>query len=121
MDPQTARETLLRFRARLIDQNEALTEALGISLEEEGGDESSDQHIADVGAVTLNRQVDLTVQENVERLLNQVDRALEKIDEGTYGLCDRCGEPIEESRLQAAPEATLCLRHQKEWEQSEGA
>jgi RNA polymerase-binding protein DksA len=119
MDPQQAKQVLMRLRARLLEQDEALSESLGISLEEEGGDESSDQHLADVGAVTLNRELDLSLRENVEHLLEQVDRALEKIEEGTYGLCDRCGQPIEESRLQAMPEATLCLRHQKELERQE--
>jgi RNA polymerase-binding protein DksA len=119
MDPQQAKQALLRLRARLLEQGEALSESLGISLEEEAGDESSDQHLADVGAVTLNRELDLSMRENVEHLLEQVDRALEKIEEGTYGLCDRCGQPIEEGRLQAMPEATLCLRHQKELERQE--
>jgi RNA polymerase-binding protein DksA len=119
MDPQQAKQALLRLRARLLEQDEALSESLGISLEEEAGDESSDQHLADVGAVTLNRELDLSMRENVEHLLEQVDRALEKIEEGTYGLCDRCGQPIEEGRLQAMPEATLCLRHQKELERQE--
>ena len=119
MDPQQAKQALLRLRARLLVQDEALSESLGISLEEEAGDESSDQHLADVGAVTLNRELDLSMRENVEHLLEQVDRALEKIGEGTYGLCDRCGQPIEEGRLQAMPEATLCLRHQKELERQE--
>lgn len=119
MDPQQAKQALLRLRARLLEQDEALSESLGISLEEEAGDESSDQHLADVGAVALNRELDLSMRENVEHLLEQVDRALEKIEEGTYGLCDRCGQPIEEGRLQAMPEATLCLRHQKELERQE--
>lgn len=119
MDPQQAKQALLRLRARLLEQDEALSESLGISLEEEAGDESSDQRLADVGAVTLNRELDLSMRENVEHLLEQVDRALEKIEEGTYGLCDRCGQPIEEGRLQAMPEATLCLRHQKELERQE--
>jgi DnaK suppressor protein len=42
--------------------------------------------------------------------LAEVDRALEKIDEGTYGVCDDCGEPISPERLEAMPSATLCVR-----------
>jgi len=118
MDATEAKEALLRLRARLLDQDEALSESLGIPLEEEAGEESSDQHSADVGAVTLTRELDLSLRTNIEHLLAQVDRALEKIDEGTYGLCDRCGQPIEESRLRAVPEATLCLKHQRDLERT---
>lgn len=88
-------------------------------MEEESGEESSDQHSADVAAVTLTREMDLSLRSTIEHLLAQVDRALEKIEEGTYGLCDRCGAPIEESRLQAVPEATLCLEHQRALERQE--
>jgi len=116
MDPQEAKQALLRLRSRLVDQDEALGESLGMSLEDEAGEESSDQHIADVGSITLTRELDISLRSNVEHLLAQVDRALEKLEEGTYGRCDRCGEPIEESRLRAVPEATLCLRHQRELE-----
>lgn len=116
MDLTEVKNELVRLRGRLLEQNEALSESLGISLEEESGEESSDQHSADVGAVTLTREVDLSLRSNIERLLARVDRALAKIEEGTYGLCDRCGEPIEESRLQAVPEATLCLKHQRDLE-----
>lgn len=118
MDPTEAKQELLRLRARLAEQDEALSESLGISLEEESGEESSDQHSADVGAITLTRELDLSLRSNIEHLLAQVDRALEKIDEGSYGLCDRCGEPIEESRLRAVPEATLCLKHQRDLERT---
>ncbi len=118
MDPTEARQRLLGLRARLVEQDEALRGSLGISLEEESGEESSDQHLADVGTVTLSREVDLSLHSNVEHLLVQVDRALKKIEEGTYGLCDRCGKPIEESRLQVMPEATLCLEHQRDLERT---
>ena len=116
MDIHKARQELLELRSRLLEQDEALSESLGTSLEEESGEESSDQHMADVGSVTLAREMDLSMRSNIDRLLAQVDRALEKIDDGTYGRCDRCGGPIEESRLEAAPDATLCLEHQRELE-----
>ena len=118
MDPQRAKQQLLELRSRLLDEQKELGESLGISLEDEGGDESSDQHMGDVATVTLNREMDLSLQENTEKLLALVDRALEKIQEGSYGLCDRCGNAIEEGRLEAVPYATLCLRHERELERS---
>ena len=118
MDPKLAKRRLLQLRRQLTTLDDDATNSLAVSLEEESGDEAYDQHQADVGTVTLNREMDLSLQGNTEHLLTQVDRGLEKIEEGTYGICDRGGEPIEEGRLEAAPYATLCMKHQKELERS---
>jgi DnaK suppressor protein len=120
MDPKSAKRALLQLKRQLTDLDEKEAESLAVSLEEEAGDEAYDQHSADVGTVTLTREIDLSLQENTERLLAQVNRALEKIEEGTYGVCDRGGEPIEEGRLKAMPYATLCMKHQVELERSQG-
>ena len=119
MDLKEVKRELLLLRDQLKNTDQGLSESLGVSLEDEGGDESLDQHPADVGTVTLSREIDLSVQGDVEHLLGHVERALEKIDEGTYGLCDRCGQKIEVHRLEAVPYATLCMTHQKERERSE--
>jgi RNA polymerase-binding protein DksA len=119
MNVQTAKKELLRFRSRLVDLDREETERLAVSLEDEVEDEAYDQHPGDVGTVTLDREMELSLQGNTERLLEQVDHALAKIEEGTYGLCDRCGQPIREGRLKAVPYANLCMRHQQELERSE--
>ena len=119
MDPEKAKEELQRLRSQLLELDEEVSESLAVGLEEESGEESSDQHMADVGTVTLSRELDLSLQGNTQHLLAQVDRALEKIDEGTYGRCDRCDGPIGEGRLKAMPFAALCLEHQRELEQSQ--
>lgn len=118
MDPQEAKRDLLKLRLRLLHQEDDLSESLAVPLEEEAGEESLDQHPADVGTATFTRELDLSLQYNTERLLAQITRALEKIDEGTYARCDQCGRPIEESRLEVVPYATLCLEHQREIERS---
>ena len=119
MDANQAKRELLLLREELKHTDEELAGSLGVSLEEESGEESLDIHPADVGTVTLDREMDLSIQGNAEYLLAQVDRALEKIEEGTYGICDRGGHPIEEARLQAIPYASLCMKHQKELERSQ--
>lgn len=116
MDLEKAKEELLRLRSQLLELDEEVSGSLATGLEEEYGEESSDQHMADVGTATFTRELDLSLQGNTQHLLTQVDRALEKIDQGTYGLCDRCGEAISEGRLQAMPFAALCLKHQRELE-----
>jgi DnaK suppressor protein len=71
------------------------------------GDAGDDQ--ADVGAKTFEREHELALTHNARELLAQNERALARIDAGTYGECESCGEPIGKARLQAFPRATLCV------------
>lgn len=75
-----------------------------------------EDHPADIASETFEREKDLAIGESVETLLNQVITALEKVDRGTYGVCDACGKPIKKARLQALPFATLCLTCQDRME-----
>lgn len=67
-----------------------------------------DNHPADVGSETFERGKDIGLWDNTERLLAQVDHALEKLEAGNYGVCERCGQEIDAARLEALPWATLC-------------
>jgi DnaK suppressor protein len=71
------------------------------------GDAGDDQ--ADVGAKTFEREHELALTHNARQLLAQNERALTRIDTGTYGTCESCGEAIGKARLQAFPRATLCV------------
>jgi RNA polymerase-binding protein DksA len=64
---------------------------------------------ADMGATSFERDHELTVLSNERDKLAQIDRALARIDDGTYGVCESCGSPIGKMRLMAFPRATLCL------------
>lgn len=66
-------------------------------------------HPADAGSETFERTKDLALRANVGGMLAQIDLALAKLDAGTYGKCDRCGQPISPARLEALPYATLCV------------
>jgi DnaK suppressor protein len=72
------------------------------------GDAGDDQ--ADVGAKTFEREHELALTHNARELLAQNERAIARIEAGTYGTCESCGEPIGKARLQAFPRATLCVR-----------
>ena len=76
-------------------------------LRDSVGDAGDDQ--ADAGAKTFEREHELALTHNAREMLAQSTRALTKIDEGTYGTCESCGEPIGKARLQAFPRATLCV------------
>ena len=68
-----------------------------------------DNHLADTATVTYDRELDYTLEENSENVLAEIDAALRRIDDGTYGTCTNCGKPIPPERLEARPWATLCI------------
>jgi DnaK suppressor protein len=74
------------------------------------GEAGFDEEYADAGSATFEREKDLSLVNNLRDLLEKIEKAMTKIDEGTYGLCDRCGKPIEKARLKALPYANLCLK-----------
>lgn len=71
-----------------------------------------DQHQADLGTETFEREKDLSILENVEAELADIEFALARIGDGTYGTCEACGKAIDEERLEAMPAARLCLDDQ---------
>lgn len=74
----------------------------------DSGDGSGDD-IADVGSKTFEREQDMFVVAQVQESLRQIERAISRIDAGTYGQCEECGLPIGRARLEAFPRATLCM------------
>jgi DnaK suppressor protein len=82
------------------------------------GEEKTDQR-DDEGepeTITYERERDMSLLDNSRDLLDQVDRALEKIQAGTYGVCANCGKSIEAARLKALPHASLCISCKREEE-----
>ena len=73
------------------------------------GEMGFDEEYADAGTATFERERDLSLVNNLRDLMERIDKALGRMDEGTYGLCDRCGKPIEKLRLKALPYANLCI------------
>jgi len=72
------------------------------------GDDGSDE-IGDSASITIDREKDFSLENNMRDILNQINRALDNIDEKKYGKCDSCNEPINEARLRALPYADLCI------------
>ena len=108
-------------KQRLIDLKGEL-ERLRDGLEEDQrlrGDQEEDltEHDAgDLSQSVFDREMDATVEGQVERRLHDVERALEKIEEGTYGICDDTGEEIPKGRLEAVPEAIRTVEAQERLE-----
>lgn len=122
MDDDKARALLTEERSRLEELRNRIDDT-GDAAQEDSLSELStvDQHPADVGSETFERTKDLSVQEDVEGRLEDVKRALEKLDSGTYGVCEVCGEAIPDERLEAVPAARYCVQHQAEMERQPAA
>ena len=71
------------------------------------------QHAADVGSETFEREKDFSILEQVEAELADVERAMRRLDEGTYGSCEACGGSIADDRLAVEPAARFCVEHQE--------
>ncbi len=109
MDAEAFKKALLAERERLSREVADLDADLSESLEDSSEESPYDQHMAETAAVTLDREIDLTLEENARAVISQIDRALHKLETGTYGVCDKCGKAIGEERLNIAPFATLCI------------
>jgi RNA polymerase-binding transcription factor DksA len=119
MDIDGARDRLQQERDRLTGVRETFAdEHLSDEREDENLSELSgvDQHQADIGTETFEREKDLSILEQVEAELADVEHALRRLDEGTYGTCEACGNPIGEERLEAMPATRFCVNDQAEAE-----
>ena len=118
IDTQRFRETLLEERARVERAIANLRDEHPGSLDEEVEEiaATSDNHLAETATATLGREIDYTLGENSGEVLDQIDAALARIEEGSYGTCRRCGKEIAEERLEASPWASLCIDCKRETE-----
>ena len=104
------------FRKRLLEERQRVQEALDYlhdenpgSIQDETQDSTADNHPGDMATVTFDRELDYTLEENEGRLLEAIDASLKRIDDGTYGMCVNCGQPIGAERLEALPWTTQCI------------
>lgn len=100
------REALLDERSELLGQVAELDAEADVNYWREGG---FDDDPADAGSASFERETAQSLSNHARGLLSQIDDALRRMDAGTYGLCERCGNPIEPARLEALPHALLCL------------
>jgi RNA polymerase-binding transcription factor DksA len=113
MSDDAARARLDEERSRLEEVRESLNSVTEESERESLSElTSSDQHPGDIGTETFDREKDLSILEQVEAELADVAHALERLDQGTYGICEACGQPIADERLEALPAARFCLKDQ---------
>jgi RNA polymerase-binding transcription factor len=97
------RAEIAGLSADIAQAESEIAERLGDAVGGAGDDQ------ADAGAKTFQREYELALTENARDLLDLAGRALARIDDGTYGICESCGQPIGKARLEAFPRATLCV------------
>jgi DnaK suppressor protein len=104
------RAALLEERRSLEQQAESFrAEAEQLAEEMEPGDTQFDEESGEGGTLNIERERDLALSAQARDAIEEIDRALERIDSGTYGVCEQCGQPIPKARLKAIPSATLCV------------
>jgi len=91
------------LRTNIDEAESEIAERLGDAVVGAGDDQ------ADAGAKTFQREYDLSLTQNARELLDVSRNALARIDDGSYGVCASCGQPIGKARLKAFPRATLCV------------
>ena len=119
MERDEARELLEDEQRRLQNLRTGFDEE---NIHTESEDESVgqlshlDQHPADQASETFEREKDFSILEQVEAELADVERALKRLDDGTYGTCEACGTAIADERLEAMPATRFCVQHQQQAE-----
>ena len=106
------KELLLTQRVEILNKADSFKSESAITSMGQGDE-------GDLAVSELNLSVTLRLQERQAHLLQKIDRALGKIEEGTFGLCEQCEEPLNIARLKARPVATLCIACKEEQENRE--
>ena len=104
------RELLLAEREDYVQKAEELkAEADSLARETEPGDIQFDEESGEGATMNVERERDLALSAQAQAAVEEIDRALAKIADGTYGYCEQCGQPIPKARLKALPYAALCV------------
>jgi len=113
------KQEIAKFKKRLEELRNQMTQMVrGISEDVKSTDESKgySQHQADEGTDDFDRTISLELTNKEYDILRQIERAMEKIEENTYGICDITGEEIPFARLEAIPYATMTVKAQEKFE-----
>lgn len=113
------KDAFASVRARLEQERASLQsdiEALAIDNQAQQDDYGVGNHVADDATEVFTRERNLALRGNAHDLLEQVDAAIERIDQGSYGICARCGQQIAPDRLEVLPYAMYCIDCQSQAE-----
>jgi RNA polymerase-binding protein DksA len=109
VDIEAVKRRQIEEREGILEERRRLVEDTSRSMEEAVDEDGNDSHLADSASETLDRGIELSLEDNADHLLAAIEAALGRVDAGTYGLCERCAKPIAQERLEALPWATKCI------------
>ena len=109
MDADEARRRLLAERAATLGQRDSLDESFNDIVENARESNVDDEHDTEGTTIAAERQLVASLGREAGDRLQKVDRALARVDAGTYGICLSCGQPISDLRLEARPASELCI------------
>lgn len=112
------KEKIQEIKKKLIRQKEALLSEAGVALNSLP-DETIFPEMGDQASAEIDRNFMLRLKGRERQLLKKIDESIEKIDSGTYGICEICGEEINIKRLEARPVTTMCIECKTEQEEEE--
>ena len=114
------RQLLITERAKFAAEIKAIAQETSKTPREASGDLSAyTVHLADMAADTYERELSGNLASSEQGVLYQIDDALKRIDEGTFGICQQCNTPVTMRRLKAVPYASLCIACQRAKEQKD--
>ena len=112
------RQLLITERVKLAEEIKTIAREASTSPRDASGDLSAyTVHMADMAADTYDRELSMNIASSEQELLYQIDDALKRLDDGSYGVCQQCNQPIAMSRLKAVPYASMCIGCQRSKEQ----
>ena len=112
------RQLLITERVKLADEIKSIAHDASTSPREASGDLSAyTVHMADMAADTYERELSMDLVSSEQQILYQIDDALKRLDDGSFGICQQCNSQITMSRLKAVPYASLCINCQRAKEQ----
>jgi DnaK suppressor protein len=121
MNKATARKRLEGERTRLQGIRDNLHREQDEAASDTGGELSSfDQHPGDSGTETFEMEKNVSLLEQVDDELREIEAAFERLERGTYGTCQACGRPIGDERLEAMPATRFCIEDQAKAEREAG-
>lgn len=121
MDKATASRRLEEERTRLQGIRDGLQREQDEGSSETGGELSSvDQHPGDSGTETFEMEKNVSLLEQVDDELREIEAAAQRLERGTYGTCQACGRPIGDARLEAMPATRFCVEDQAKAERQAG-
>ncbi len=113
------KQELETFKEKLLKKTEEPLKAFEQQMQETQEIPLNPRDPADQTSELLKQEIDLSLTETERELLEEIEHALKKIEEGTYGICESCGNPIKKSRLMARPEARRCTPCQEKYDREQ--